>query len=118
MKKFLSILMTVLVIGACATTQVDAKKRTKRKAKTTRTTKSRSFLQPGYYRIVGESNVRTGPGENYPVMYSLPNHMLVYVQFMQGNWCYISVGQGIGDGWTHRDNLRRTSNEDSQYSEY
>lgn len=65
-----------------------------------------------YCKMVGRCNVRSGPGENYSVINSLPNGYLVYVERRSGDWYYIDMTTDCCDpdckfyGWTHRQNLR------------
>lgn len=66
--------------------------------------KSRSVLSSGFYRLNGKSNIRSGPGEEYYIVGVLPGNTNVYVESRNGNWYYIE-GNGIA-GWTHRDNLK------------
>ena len=117
MKKFLMILLAVLVLGACGTATMDAKKRTKRKARTTQVSRS---LTRAYCKMVGRCNVRSGPGESYPVVASLPNGHMVFVIERRGDWYYINMYPdqdlpGVTMGWTHRQNLRYYAPDDIEY---
>ncbi len=108
MKKFLSILLAVLVLGACGTTTLEAKKRPPRKPHPARVGKSISHT---FCKVVGECTVRTGPAEGYPSITILPEGHVVYVVQQKGPWCYIKMypGQeveGVTEGWAHRMSLR------------
>ena len=118
MKKILSILLAVLVLGACGTATMDAKKRsTRKKARTTKVTRS---LINSYCTMVGRCNVRSGPSESYPVVASLPNGHIVFVIEQRGDWFFINMYPdqdlpGVTSGWTHRQNLRYYAPDDIMY---
>lgn len=111
MKKFLSIFLAVLVLGACGTATMDAKKRsTRKKARTTKVTRS---LINSYCTMVGRCNVRSGPSESYPVIASLPDGYMVFTLRRSGDWYFINmypdddeIPGRVESGWTHRQNLR------------
>ena len=116
MKKFLSILLAVLVLGACATVTVDAKKKSsKKKARTTKVVK-RDLVRT-YCKTVEFSNVRSGPSMDCPVVETLQKGHVVFVVQQEGEWYYINMypGQeieGTQCGWTHRKNLRYHAPDD------
>ena len=99
--------------GKAATTkqeQLTAKKKSRKG-------RSRSLVGT-YCKMIGRCNVRSGPGENYPVIDMLPNGYMVYVFRQSGDWFYIDMSLDCCDpdcksyGWTHRQNLRFYANDD------
>lgn len=115
MKKFLSILLAVLVLGACTTATVDAKKRTTRKARTTKVAK-RDLVRT-YCKIVKPSELRAGPNMDCPVIMTLQKGHKVFVRQQIDDWFYIDIYpgtevEGTQSGWTLRKNLRYFAPDD------
>ena len=113
MKKFIYITLAALCLVGMTTTDVQAKRRSGRGVYRSH---RGGRLVGSYCRMVGRCNVRSGPGENYPVIQQLPNRHLVFVNSRSGDWYHITMYPGqdynVNSGWTHRQNLRYDSPDD------
>lgn len=99
-KHFLLVfLIALLTLGGATTIDAKSKKNRRTKARTHRVVTHR------YMYTIGNCNFRTGPGTNYPVKYSIPDGVKIYVLYRQGDWYKCIVDEDV-PVWTHVQNLR------------
>ena len=52
-----------------------------------------------------QSEVRSGPGENFPVNLSIPRNHIVQIKDKKDNWAQILIPSEKTQGWVLREDL-------------